>query len=114
MIGKVGISLALMATVTGLSACDEISRFKQEKYECGLNPAGIVEIDLRAIKVGDSATIVTLTGDKTSEIVFRSDDELILEGADMILRIARDTGKIRTTIGTNFHELQCNKIEFRM
>ena len=104
----------LTASVLMLSACDEMSRFKQEKYECGLNPSGIFEIELRSMKVGDEASLVMAEGDATARIIFVDDTEFILEAPDLIMRINRETAKIKTTKGTHYQEMRCLKTEFKM
>ena len=42
------MGFGLAAGILLLSACDEINRFKQEKYECDWNPAGSLEFELRS------------------------------------------------------------------
>jgi len=40
-------ALLLAAASYLLAGCDELTRFTQERYECGTNPNGLVEIDFR-------------------------------------------------------------------
>ena len=40
-------ALLLAAASYLLAGCDELTRFTQERYECGNNPNGLVEIDFR-------------------------------------------------------------------
>ena len=43
-------ALLLAAASCLLAGCDEMTRFTQERYECGNNPNGLVEIDFREFK----------------------------------------------------------------
>jgi len=109
--------LTLCGLIVGgfaLAGCDEMTRFKQEKYECGLNASGIVEIDFRSMKVGDAATLVTNDGDGAATITFADDDEFLLEAEGLIIRIDRKTANIRATRGNFYREISCVKSEFRM
>jgi hypothetical protein len=98
----------------GLAGCDELTRFEQEKYECGPNPTGIYELDFRSTKVRDKVTMVTATGDNNATIVFADKNEFVLEESDLIIRINRQTGLIRSTKGNRYSEFQCTKTNFRM
>ena len=114
MIARVRMGLSLAAGILLLSACDEINRFKQEKYECGWNPAGILEIELRSMKVNAKANLVTFEGDQTGKLVFSDDRDLIIEAPELIIRIDREQALIKVIKGTRYHEMQCKKIEFKM
>ena len=114
MIARVRMRLSLAAGILLLSACDEINRFKQEKYECGWNPAGILEIELRSMKVNAKANLVTFEGDQTGKLVFSDDRELIIEAPELIIRIDREQALIKATKDTRYYEMQCKKIEFKM
>ena len=114
MIARFSMRLGLAAGILLLSACEEINRFKQEKYDCGWNPAGVLEIELRSIKVNAKATIVTFDGDQTGKLVFSNDRELIIEAPELIIRIDREQALIKVTKGTRYHEMRCKKIEFKM
>ena len=109
---RVGFGLTLGILL--LSACDEINRFKQEKYECDWNPAGILEIDLRSLKVGAKANLVTFAGDQTGKLVFSDDQEFIIEAPRLIIRIDREEALIKATRGSRYHEMRCRKTEFKM
>ena len=41
-----------------LAGCDDLTRFEQERYECGSNPDGLVEIDFREFKKGEQTTVI--------------------------------------------------------
>lgn len=114
MIARATMGFGLAAGMLLLSGCDEINRFKQEKYECGFNPAGLLEIELRSMEVNAKATIVTFDGDQTGKLVFSDDRELIIEAPELIIRIDREQALIKTTKGTRYHEMRCKKIEFKM
>ena len=114
MITLVQSSLSLLTGIIMLSACDDFNRFKQEKYECNWNPAGILEIELRSIKVDANANILTIDGDRSGKLVFSDDKKLIIEGPNLIIRIDREESIIKATRGTRYHEMRCNKIEFKM
>ena len=108
------IGLSLTAGLILLSACDDFNRFKQEKYECGWNPAGILEIELRSMKVDAKVSLATIDGDRTGKLVFIDNMELIIEAPELIVRIDREKSLIKATRGTRYHEMSCKKIEFKM
>ena len=109
---RTGFGLA--AAILLLSACDEFNRFKQEKYECDWNPAGILEIELRSLKVDAKANLVTFDGDQTGKLVFSDDRELIIEAPELIIRIVREKSLIKATRVTRYYEIRCRKTEFKM
>ena len=108
------ISLCITAAIVMLSACDDFNRFKQEKYERNWNPTGILEIELRSMKVNAAVNVLTLDGDRTGKLAFSNDKELIIEAPELIIRIDREKSLIRTIKGTRYHEIRCKKIEFKM
>ena len=110
----VRIGWGLYAFLILLSACDDFNRFKQEKYECNWNPAGILEIELRALKADAKASLRTIDGDQNGTLVFVNDQELIIEAPELIVRIDREKSLIKATRGTRYHEMKCKKIEFKM
>ena len=114
MTSPVRIGLTLTATLSFLSACEDFNRFKQEKYECNWNPTGILEIELRSMKVNAAVNVLTLDGDRTGKLAFSNDNELIIEAPELIIRIDREKSLIRTIKGTRYHEIRCKKIEFKM
>ncbi len=114
MIAPFRIGLSLTAGLILLSACDDFNRFKQEKYECGWNPAGIFEIELRSMKVDAKASLATIDGDRTGKLVFIDNMELIIEAPELIVRIDREKSLIKATRGTRYHEMVCKKVEFKM
>ncbi len=108
------IGLTLTAGFLLLSACDDFNRFKQEKYECDWNPAGILEIEMRSTKVDATVNLVTVNGYLTGSLVFRDDRELIIRAPKLIIRIDREKSIVKATFGTRYHEILCQKIEFKM
>ena len=114
MSALIRIWFGLAASMLLLSACDEFNRFKQEKYECDWNPAGILEIELRSVKVDAKANLVTFDGDQTGKLIFSNDRELIIEAPRLIIRIDREKALIKATRGSRYHEMRCRKTEFKM
>ena len=37
----------LLTASCPIAGCEDLTRFEQERYECGYNPDGLVEIDFR-------------------------------------------------------------------
>ena len=114
MITLIRTGFGIAAGILLLSACDEINRFKQEKYECGGTRLAFLEIDLRSLKVGAKANLVTFDGDQTGKLVFSDDQELIIEAPRLIIRIDREKALIKATRGSRYHEMRCRKTEFKM
>ena len=114
MSALIRIGFGLMAAILLLSACDEIYRFKQENYECDWNPAGILEIELRSLKVDAKANLITFDGNQTGKLVFSNERELIIEAPSLIIRIDREKALIKATRGSRYHEMRCRRTEFKM
>ena len=68
-------SLLLAAMGCLFTGCDDLTRFNQERYECGYNPDGLVEIDLREFKEGSQAT-VTFTDEAVSMPILESTSKI--------------------------------------
>ena len=97
-----------------LSGCYDLTRFKQERYECGQNPNGLVEIDFRDFKAGSEATVTFTDETLTMKIIESSDDRFTLADDSLIVRVDRDTGTIRLTRGSRYRNVKCTKSEFHM
>ncbi len=97
-----------------LAGCDELTRFKQERYECGNNPNGLVEIDFRELKKGSEAAVTFTDETITMLIIESSDERFTLASQGLIVRVDRGSGIIRLTRGTSYRNVQCKKSKFRM
>ena len=107
-------SLLMVAVGCLFAGCDDLTRFNQERYECGYNPDGLVEIDLREFKEGSQAT-VTFTDEAVSMPILESNDnQFTLSGPGLIVRIDRGSGTIRLTRGSRYRNVKCTKSKFRM
>ncbi len=109
--------LTLMAVaLAGLlvAGCDDFSRFKQERYECNRNRHGLVEIDIRQMKVGDEATVSFTDGTEMMMLTESTDTAFTMTKGQLILRIDRTSGTVRLTRGTRYLNIRCQKSEFRM
>ena len=107
-------ALLLAATSYLLAGCDELTRFTQERYECGSNPNGLVEINFREFKKGSETAVTFIDETMTMPIVESSDERFTLAGQGLIVRVDRITGTIRLTRGTNYRNMKCKKSKFRM
>ena len=105
---------ALFAVSIPVSACDDLTRFKQERYECNSNRHGLVEIDFRSMEVGDEIGVGFADGTKTMRITESNDRNFTLTRDDLILRIDRKSGTVRLTRGSRYLNISCAKSEFRM
>ena len=94
--------------------CDDLTRFKQERYACGYNPDGLVEIDFREFKKGEQTTVIFTDETVTMPIIESSDSRFTLAGPGLIIRIDRASGTIRLTRGTRYRNVKCTKSNFRM
>lgn len=97
-----------------LAGCDDLTRFEQERYECGSNPDGLVEIDFREFKKGEQTTVIFTDETVTMPIIESSDSRFTLAGPGLIIRIDRASGTIRLTRGTRYRNVKCTKSNFRM
>ena len=107
-------SLSLIAAGCLFAGCDDLTRFNQERYECGYNPDGLVEIDLREFKEGSQATVTFTDEAVTMPIAESNDDRFTLTGPGLIVRIDRGSGTIRLTRGSRYRNVKCTKSKFRM
>lgn len=94
--------------------CDDLTRFKQERYECGYNPDGLVEIDFRDFKKGAETNVTFIDRTVTMPVVESNDERLVLNNPGLIIRIDRRTGIIRLTNGTRYRNVKCTKSKFQM
>ena len=110
-----GLTFAAIA-LAGLltSGCDDLSRFKQERYECNLNQHGLVEIDIREMEVGTEAAVSFTDGTRMMLLTESSDASFTLTNEQLILRIDRASGTVRLTRGSRYLNISCSKSEFRM
>ena len=107
-------ALLLAAASYLLAGCDELTRFTQERYECGNNPNGLVEIDFREFKKGGETAVVFNDETLTMSIVESSDEHFTLASAGLIVRVDRRSGTIRLTRGSRYRNVKCTKSKFRM
>ena len=107
-------SLLLVAGCCLFAGCDELTRFTQERYECGYNLDGLVEIDLREFKEGSQATVKFNDETVIMPIFESSDDRFTLTSPGLIVRIDRGSGTIRLTRGSRYRNVKCKKSNFRM
>lgn len=106
--------VAMLAAPLLLGGCWDLTRFKQERYECGYNPQGLVELMFRESNLGNEAE-VTFTDETLSLPIIESTDSAFTLAKDgLIIRINRDTGAIRMTRGSRYRNVKCTKSEFRM
>ena len=107
-------ALALLAVGVGLAACDDLTRFEQERYECSLNRQGLVEVDMRSTSTGDQVT-VTFSDETVAAVILESSDSTFTLAKDnLIMRIDRESGTIRMTRGTRYINIACTRTVFRM
>ena len=107
-------SFLLVAAGCLFAGCDDLTRFNQERYECGYNPDGLVEIDLREFREGSLATVTFTDEAVTMPIVESNEDRFTLTGPGLIVRIDRGSGTIRLTRGSRYRNVKCTKSKFRM
>ena len=107
-------SFLLVAAGCLFAGCDDLTRFNQERYECGYNPDGLVEIDLREFREGSLATVTFTDEAVTMPIVESNQDHFTLTGPGLIVRIDRGSGTIRLTRGSRYRNVKCTKSKFRM
>ena len=104
----------VIATAWFLAACDDLTRFKQERYECGYNPDGVAEIEFRSFEEGADATVTFSDETVIMPIVESSDARFTLVSEGLIVRVDRASGTVRLTRGTRYRNVKCSKSEFRM
>ena len=106
------VTLAIVGLL--MSGCEDFTRFKQERYECGGNRHGLLEIDIRETKVGDEVAVSFTDGPTMMTLTESSDNAFTLTKDQLILRIDRGSGTVRLTRGSHYLNISCSKSEFRM
>ena len=97
-----------------IAGCEDLTRFEQERYECGYNPDGLVEIDFRNFDEGEETNVVFTDGTATMQIIESSDTHFVLTAPGLIIRVDRGSSTIRLTRGTRYRIVKCMKSNFRM
>jgi len=97
-----------------LAGCYDLTRFKQERYECEFNQQGLVEIDFRDFKIGAEATVIFIDEAVTMPIISASDENFTLTDDGLIIRVDRSSGTVRLTRGTRYRKVKCVKSKFRI
>ena len=106
--------LIILALGVGLAACDDLTRFEQERYECNLNRQGLLEVDMRSTRNGDEVT-GTFSDETVAAVILESSDSTFTLAKDnLIMRIDRESGTIRMTRGTRYINIACTRTVFRM
>ena len=106
--------LPLVMTTCLLAGCDDLTRFEQERYECGPNPDGLVEINFRDFDKGAKTPVTFSDKTVTMSIIESSDARFTLTTPGLIVRVDRGSGTIRLTHGTRYRNVRCTKSNFRM
>ena len=106
----------ITAAIAGLlvTGCDDFTRFKQERYECNSNRHGLIEIDIRKMKIGSEVAVSFTDGTQMMALTESTDDTFTLTKAPLVLRIDRTSGTVRLTRGSRYLNISCFKSEFRM
>ena len=107
-------ALLLAAASYLLAGCDEMTRFAQERYECGNNPNGLVEVDFREFKKGSEAAVTFTDRLIIMSIIESSNERFTLASQGLIVRVDRESGTIRLTHGNSYRNVKCKKSKFRM
>ena len=106
--------LLLIAVGCLFAGCDELTRFKQERYECGYNLEGLFEIDLREFKEGSKATVKFNGETFIMPILESNNDRFTLTSPSLIVRIDRGSGIVGLNRGSQYRKVKCKKSKFRM
>ena len=108
------LKFIVISTTGFLSACYDLTRFKQERYECGLNPYGLVELDFRDFDSGSTATVMFNDTQRKIPILSSNENVFVLSADGLLIRVDRVEGTVRLTKGTHYQRIECSKTEFRM
>ena len=111
---RLTVFTVLATSVLLLTACDDFARFKQERYECSFNRHGLVEMDIRSTKIGDTVATTFTNGTVMMDITESTDSAFTLVKDNIIIRIDRASGAVRMTKGSRYLPVSCEKTEFRM
>jgi len=111
---RLSFTAALVTTSCLLAGCYDLTRFKQERYECQFNQQGLVEIDFRDFKVGAITTVIFRDETVTMPIIKASDESFTLAADGLIIRVDRSSGTVRVTRGTRYRNVKCVKSKFKI
>ena len=111
---RLSVTAALVATTCLLAGCYDLTRFKQERYECEFNQQGLVEIDFRDFKVGANTTVIFSDKTVAMPIIEANDRNFTLAADGLIIRVDRSSGTVRITRGTRYRNVKCVKSKFKI
>lgn len=111
---RLSFTAALVTTSCLLAGCYDLTRFKQERYECEFNQQGLVEIDFRDFKVGAYTTVIFRDKTVAMPIIEMSESNFTLAADGLIIRVDRSSGTVRITRGTRYRNVKCVKSKFKI
>ena len=114
IIARLWTFVQLLTASCLIAGCEDLTRFEQERYECGYNPDGLVEIDFRNFDEGEETKVVFNDGTATMQIIESSDTQFVLTAPGLMVRIDRESSTIRLIRGTRYRIVECIKSNFRM
>ena len=95
-------------------ACDQFSRFRQEKYECGNNSSGIQEVIINKEKVGSEIKLNFENVSTKTNIKDISSKTISFMYKNKFITIDRDDGSTTVKEGNKIIILKCKKLVFKM
>ena len=111
---RLSVTAVLVATICLLAGCYDLTRFKQERYECEFNQQGLVEIDFRDFKVGANTTVIFSDKTVAMPIIEANERNFTLAADGLIIRVDRSSGTVRITRGTRYRNVKCVKSKFKI
>ena len=111
---KLILFLFFLPNLLLLSACDQFSRFQQEKYECRGNSSGIDEILFDTFKIGGDVKIIIHSQEIKSQIIDIDSDYIKFNINKKSILINRKTNSLTVKSQNEITLIQCKKTNFKM
>ena len=97
-----------------LIACDQFSRFRQEKYECGNNLSGLEEVIINKAKVGNEIKLNFNNISAKTNIKDISSKRIFFSYENKLITINREDGSTTVKEGNKIIVIKCKKLVFKM
>ena len=97
-----------------VTACDQFSRFRQEKYDCGNNSTGFKEIIFNKLKSGSVVKITRHGKEFETNILEIKNNQILLNFKDTELQVFTDKETVLVKNDNKITVLNCSKTIFKM
>ena len=106
--------ICLLISLFTITACDNLSRFSYENYECKPSRTSLYEIRVSQLKKGSMANISFATDQTLAKITSLSKREIVIESEKLHLIVNRQTGITQVFKNNVYETIPCIIDKFKM